>query len=117
MGVIIAYFYIGGIALALLYLRDFSSLRIRLDFGPLARVVLSCLLLALFMLPLAFLSIRPLYTMVIGVVEALVLYPILVAKTGAVTGNELNVLNRVSAGIPFLGGAARFIFAYAGRFI
>ncbi len=117
LGVIIAYFYIGGIALALLYLRDFSSLRIRLDFGPLARVVLSCLLLALFMLPLAFLSIRPLYTMVIGVVEALVLYPILVAKTGAVTGNELNVLNRVSAGIPFLGGAARFIFAYAGRFI
>ena len=117
LGVIIAYFYIGGIVLAALYLKDFSSLRIRLDFGPLARVVLSCLLLALFMLPLWFLQIRPLYTMIIGVVEALILYPILVAKTGAVTGNELRVLDRVSNEIPFLGGAARAIFAYAGKFV
>ena len=117
LGVIIAYFYIGGIVLAALYLKDFSSLRIRLDFGPLARVVLSCLLLALFMLPLWFLQIRPLYTMIIGVVEALILYPILVAKTGAVTGNELRVLDRVSDEIPFLGGAARAIFAYAGKFV
>ena len=117
LGVIIAYFYIGGIVLAALYLKDFSSLKIRLDFGPLARVVLSCLLLALFMLPLWFLQIRPLYTMIIGVVEALILYPILVAKTGAVTGNELRVLDRVSTEIPFLGGAARAIFAYAGKFV
>ncbi|MCL5419789.1 MAG: oligosaccharide flippase family protein [Candidatus Marsarchaeota archaeon] len=117
IGVIVATFYIGGAVLAALYLRAFSSLKIRLDFRPLMRVILSCLLLALFMLPLAYLSIRPLYIMAIGVVEALVLYPALLAKTGAVTGSELGVLSRVSGEVPLLGGAARLLLAYTWRFI
>ena len=117
IGVIVATFYIGGAVLAALYLRAFSSLKIRLDFRPLMRVILSCLLLAILMLPLAYLSIRPLYIMAIGVVEALVLYPALLAKTGAVTGSELGVLSRVSGEVPLLGGAARLLLAYTWRFI
>jgi O-antigen/teichoic acid export membrane protein len=117
IGVIVATFYIGGAVLAALYLRAFSSLKIRLDFRPLMHVILSCLLLAIFMLPLAYLSIRPLYTMVIGVVEALVLYPALLGKTGAVTRNQLGVLSRVSDEVPLLGGAVRLLLAYTWRFI
>lgn len=116
VGIIVAYFFIGNTALLLLYFREVKLLGINVSYTPLMRVMAANLILALLMSPLLLLSIRPLYILFIGVAEIILVYPIVLAKIGAISKDRISILYKVAKELP-LGWILMSILNYVTIFM
>ena len=117
LGVLIAYFYIGNIVLGIFCITKLRSLGINLHAAPLIRVIIASVILSVIMLPLIFLTIRPLYVLLIGIVVALVAYPAVTVMTRAVSKNEMNALYKISKDIPLIGNVFGLLLDYGRIFL
>ncbi len=117
IGIIVGYLYIGSIISAYLYIHELHVSGVRFQPGPILRVVMSNFILAIAFLPLLLLTIRPLYVLIIGVVEALIVYPFLLAKTRTVSKDDIMVLSKVSKQVPVLGSTLGALVSYTAFFI
>ncbi len=113
LGVLVAYFYVGNVALAALYMRRVHMFGIRLDSRPIMLVVVSALIFGLSMAPLLlFDDVRPLYLLLVALAEGLLVYPAALVKTGALSKNEIGVLYKVSKETPVVGALLRALLRY-----
>ncbi len=117
IGVIVAYFYIGNVILALLYTRGLNSLGIKIDVWPLIRVVICGAIFGISLLPLLLLPIRPLYILALGLVEGFIVYPIVLVKMRALNLDEIQVLHKVGDSVPFIGRLLNLTLRYTESFI
>ena len=117
LGVILGYFYIGNMAFLALYFKELYKFKIKLKYVPLLRVIFSNLIFGIALIPLIFLQIRPLYCLMIGMAIFLVLYPIALIKTRAVSYKEINVLYKVSNQVPLCGSLFRAMLRYSQHFL
>ena len=117
IGVIIAYFFIGNIVFSFLYIKELRGIGVRIDSKPLVRVALANVILAAALLPLWLLNVRPLYIMILGVIEIILLYPIILAKTKIITKNEFDIFGRIVSNFPLLAPISNFILGYTKRFM
>ena len=116
LGVLVAYFYVGNIALTALYMRSVHWFGIRLEGRPIILVVVSALIFGLSMAPLLFFNnVRPLYLLVVAMAEGLVVYPAALVKTGALSKDEIGVLHKVSDETPVVGALLRALLRYCER--
>jgi hypothetical protein len=86
--------------LLLLYFREVRLLGINVSYNPLMKVIVANLILAFLMSPLLLISIRPLYILFIGVIEIILVYPIVLAKTGAISKERIGILYKVGKSLP-----------------
>ena len=117
IGMIVAYFFIGNLAYAIIYTKELDRIGIRINAVPVARVIVANLILAAALAPLTLLTIRPLYVLIIGIAETLVIYPIILAKLKAVSKSDIVVLNHVSDEVPVFGSLFRSVVGYTERFM
>ncbi len=117
VGVIIAYYYVGGTFVVFMYFRELRKFRIKIQVSPLLRVIGSNILLGLVFVPFLFLQIRPLYVLFVGVALAIFVYPILLVKTGALSEDEIGVLYHISNEVPVGGSIIRSLLAYSKLFL
>jgi O-antigen/teichoic acid export membrane protein len=117
IGVIVAYFYIGNVVFCLLYFRELSTFGIRIKLRPILKVISSNLILGIVLAPLIFLQIRALYVLIMGIFICIIVYPVALVKTGALTNKDIYVLYRTSSRMPFVGGIFRAILQYSEFFL
>ncbi len=117
LGMIIAAFYIGNIVMVWLYFRELGQFKVSIKIRPILKVVLSNLIFGLILVPLLFLQIRPLYVLLVGVALGLLVYPILLVKTGAFSKDNIDVINRISKEVPIGGSVLRILLRYSELFL
>ena len=93
-----------------------KELGVKLEIGKLARVLVAGLISAAFLAPLVIFMGNYIAILVIGAVEQLAIYPIIVGLTGAAGAKELKVLKDVTRNIPVMNLAINALADYAGHF-
>ncbi len=92
-------------------------LNINLDLRKLLRVVIAGLISAAFLLPLLYIiPTHYVATLIIGAIEQMILYPIILTLTGAANKEELKILKDITGKIPVMNKLIRTFADYAGRF-
>jgi O-antigen/teichoic acid export membrane protein len=113
IGVIFGYFFIGSTVSSFLYMHELHRTGLRVRTGPILRMLLSNTVLGIALIPLIFLQIRPLYVLFLGLAEAFIVYPAALAKTHAISSDDLGVLRKVGSEMPLVGNALLLIIRYA----
>jgi len=90
-------------------------LSVRLEVKRLARLVAAALISAALLVPLLLLS-NYVLVLVIGAIEQVAVYPIIVALTGAVKKEELRVLRQITSNMPFMNRIIALLANYSERF-
>lgn len=90
---------------------------IRLEVMRLAGVLAAGMISAAFLLPMIFFVHNYILILVLGAVEQLIIYPIIVALVGAVGKEELKVLKDATEGIPVMNLIIRALADYSGYFV
>ncbi len=116
IGLIVAMLYVGGMATNIFFMRYLKELGVSVRLSKPIRILASNLILGL-VLSLLFLLNNPEAMLVAGVVVIVLLYPVIVAKLGALSEDDANVLSDSAAEIPLVGRGIRAILFYARLFL
>ncbi|MGA2800120.1 MAG: oligosaccharide flippase family protein [Candidatus Micrarchaeaceae archaeon] len=92
-------------------------LDVHLDLRKLARVVIAGLISAAFLLPLLIVPGEYIAVLVVGVIEQMAVYPVILALTGAAGREELKVLRDVTGNIPVMSRIISIFADYTGHFV
>ncbi len=118
LGLTVLMFIVTPTVLSILYInRVQKKFHFRLDLYGLWRVVLSAIISALFLLPLALLLSNNIVLLMAGAVEQLVIYPIIISLLGAVDRQKLNMIGDVTGSIPLFGRILQGLLSYTMIFV
>ena len=116
VGLIVAMLYIGGIATDILFMRYLKNQGINIDLGKDIRILLANLILGMLLWTLFVLG-NPELMLALGIVVILAAYPPILVKIGAVSNEEMRLLEKIGNGIPILGKIIGKIINYAEFFL
>lgn len=117
IGVIIALLYIGSIVTGMLFMNYLKKIGIKMEMGQIGRLLLANVILGLVLSIFLFVSLSWALLLLLGAAVLLLLYPILIAKLGAISSDEVELLRELSRSIPFFGTMLDKLLAYALFFI
>ncbi|MEM3638646.1 MAG: polysaccharide biosynthesis C-terminal domain-containing protein, partial [Candidatus Micrarchaeaceae archaeon] len=117
-GVIIALYFIGGLASTYLYMRFLKSeIKFRLTKKVYMLIIANIILLVVLLpIPTILNMLSGTLQMLVGLAIIIFAYPILIARLKAADPNDFNIIKRLSGGIPIFGMWLKAIVEYAEKF-
>lgn len=119
LGLVALLFIIIPVAMNILYMGKLRSVfKMKIEVARFARVILSSVVSAAFIIPLMYLfggSTIPL--LIAAAVEQLIIYPIIIAKLGAIDRKNTDLLAKITKGVPLVGQVIHSLTEYTNIFL
>jgi len=119
IGIIIALYFVGGIANWLLYSSFISKklhIRVKANISRLALANLT-LFIILYLISILLGGLRYSFQLIIGLVALIFVYPPIVAKFGAINSEQIFILDRLGKSIPLFGKWLDAVISYLRIFV
>lgn len=95
-----------------------KSFNVKIDFVSLGRVILSGIISALFIIPLILLlNSNYIPLLAAAAIEQIIIYPIIISHLGGINKEKLELMKRITIGIPFVGPIMRLLVEYTSIFV
>jgi O-antigen/teichoic acid export membrane protein len=123
IAVIFAMYYIGSFVSMYLYIKYLKNNGIKISYNRFTRLGVASVAFAICLTPLFFLGsmhmprLDDLAVALLGALAMILLYPPIVAYSGAVSSKELDMLRNVGRKTPFIGAVINLMMRYASLFL